>query len=302
MIGPFLGFFNIAFFRFSLVADHFEYLPSLGVIIPLAAGAGLLIDQFGQWQRLIGYGLCAALLAGLATLSWRQAHSYRDAEALYRTVIERNPTSWEGHMNVGAELFKKGSLDEASSHFDKVLELYPKYPPAAKRAYLNLGYVSLKRGQLTGAIAYFEKALQVDSNYAPTHSALGSALHRQGRLYESVAHYEIAVAIRPKSALVQSDLAWMLATCADPFLRNGPRALELAQKADKLSGNASPKSLRSLAAAYAENGRFSEASATARRALQLTLSDQAPGPFSDALLDEIKLYERGEPYHEVANR
>ena len=300
LVAPFLGFFNVNFFRFSFVADHFQYLPSLAVITPAAAGAALCARRVKGWERLMAYLLCAVLLAVLAKMSWQQAHAYRDADTCYRSVIEKNPTSWEAHLNIGAELFKKGALDEAIFHFRRILELRPDYPLAAKRAYIGLGNTFLKRGQWDEAIAYIRKSLQVDPNYAPAHAALGSALHRIGKLRESIEQNEIALRIRPKSASFQSNLAWILATCSDPFLRDGPRALALAQQADHLTGGANSKILRSLAAAYAENARFTEASETARRALQLTLHDQGPSPFSEALHDEIGRYERAEAYHEVA--
>jgi hypothetical protein len=90
----------------------------------------------------------------------------------------------------------------------------------------------------------------------------------------------------------------MLATCADPSLRNGPRAVTLALQADKLSGDANPKILRSLAAAYAENGQFSDANKAAQRALELG-RDQGESLFNQALRNEIALYEMAQPYHEV---
>jgi tetratricopeptide (TPR) repeat protein len=298
MLAPLLGFLNVAFFRFSFVADHFQYLPSVGIITPVSAGAAMLALRLRGWQRVAGYGLCAALLAILAGLTWRQAHVYRDAETCYLSVIARNPTSWEAHLNVGVELLKRGSLDEAAFYFRNVLELNPDYAPAAKRAYVSLATISIKRSQWDDAIAYSEKSLQADRNFATAHTTLGGALHRKGRLREAVAEYEIAVRLKPKSPSVQGNLAWMLATCADPLVRDGPRALALAEKANKLSGDADPKVLRSLAAAYAENGQFSQASLAAQRALHLA-RDQGETPFSQALRDEIARYEMAQPYHEV---
>jgi tetratricopeptide (TPR) repeat protein len=301
LIAPFLGFFNVGFFRFSFVADHFQYLPSLGAILPAAAGSTLILRRLQSWERLTGYLLCVVLLAMLAKFSWQQAHAYRDADACYRSVIEKNPTSWEAHMNIGADLFKKGSLDEAMFHFRKVLEVRPDYPMAAKRAYISLGNSFLKRGQWSDAITNIEQALELDPKYAPAHAALGSALHRIGKLRESIDHYEIALRLRPQLTSIQSNLAWMLATCANPSLRDGRRALSLAHQANEITGGANPRVLRSLAAAYAENGRFFEASRSARQALELTLHDQGHTLFSQALVDEIARYERAEPYHEVAN-
>lgn len=299
LVAPLLGFFNVNFFRFSFVADHFQYLPSVGIITPVAAGIGLVSLRPIYWQRVVANALCAIVLPILAVMTWQQAHFFRDAEACYRRVIDKNPNSWEAHINVGAELFRKGSVDEAQFHFQRALELNPNHPAAAKRAYVSLGNVSLKRGQWDEAIGYLEKSLRVDPNFATAHSSLGSALHRKGRLREALDHYEIALRLRPKSPSVHNNLAWMLATCSDPLLRNGPRALELAQKGDALSGNANPKVLRSLAAAFAENGRFSEAIAAAQRALQLSRDDGA-SPFRDGLQNEILRYQTGHPYHEVA--
>ena len=209
LVAPLLGFFNVAFFRFSFVADHFQYLPSLGVITPVAAGATLLMSRIDGWPRTFAYAVCATLLTTLAVLSWRQAHAYQNAETCYLSVIQRNPASWEAHVNVGAELFKRGLLDEASVYFQKVLELNPDYAPAAKRAYVSLANISLKRGQWDDAIAYSEKSLQASRNFATAHSTLASALHRKGRLREAVAHYETALRLQPKSSMIHSNLALM---------------------------------------------------------------------------------------------
>ncbi|MEP7014117.1 MAG: tetratricopeptide repeat protein [Verrucomicrobiota bacterium] len=298
-VAPLLGFFNVNFFRLSFVADHFQYLPSIGIITPFAAGAAVYTTRLQHWHRAGAYALSAALLATLAALTWQQAHLYRDAEISYRSVIERNPSSWEANLNVGGEFLKKGSLDEATLYFRRVLELAPDYAPAAKRAYVSLGNVFLKRGKWDESISYLEKSLQFDRNYATAHTSLGSVLHRKGMLREALAHYEIALRLRPNSAFVQSNLAWVLATCADPLLRDGPRALVLAEQANKLSGDANPRVLRSLAAAYAENGQFSLAIEAARRALQMA-HDQGQTPFNYALQDEIARYQMARPYHEVA--
>jgi Flp pilus assembly protein TadD len=295
---PLLGFFNVNFFRFSFVADHFQYLPSVGIITPVAAGTTMILRQLRKWQLPVSSTFCAALLAILASLTWMQSHMYRDAETLYRAVITRNPNSWEAHINIGGELLRRAQLDEADVHFRKVLELNPDYAPAAKRAYVGLGETALKRGQLDEAISYLQKALQIDPKSAPAHNALGSALHRKGRLREAVAEYRQSLRLAPQSVAIKNSLAWMLATCSDESLRDGPQALALAEQADQLSGGASPKVLRSLAAAYAENGQFSNASETARRALRLAVPE-GESPFTKALRYEIALYDAKLPYHEA---
>ena len=295
---PLLGFFNVSFFRLSFVADHFAYVPSLAVIVPTAAGATWLADRGGRW-RLLLHGLLAGLLSTLAILSWMQSHMYRDAETCYRMVVAHNPNSWTAHQNIGAEVFVRGQLDDAAAEFHKVLELEPNYAQASKRAYFGLGGVSVRKGKQEEAIKLFETALKLDPTYGPAHNGIASALHRQGRLAEAIAEYERAIHLRPESAGILSNLAWMLATCSDPSLRDGQRALALAQRADRLSGGANPRILRSLAAAYAEVNQFGQAAKTARHALDLWLQD-GESSFTGALRREISLFDAGRPYHEAA--
>jgi protein O-mannosyl-transferase len=298
MLLPMLGFFNMSFFRFSFVADHFQYLASIGIITPVSAGGSLLLTRLRGWNRTMGYGFCLALLATLSGLTWQQSRMYRDAETCYRMVIEKNPNSWQAHINVGHALSQRGLAGEAIAHFQKVLEINPNYAPAAKRAHFNLGNALLKTGLVDEAIAHFEKALEIEPNYAEAHINLGSALHRRGRLKEAAAHYQRAVESEPQLALARNNLAWILATCSDASLRNGSKAVELALQADQLSGGRDPIILRTLAAAYAEAGQFSQAVETAQRARQLA-TDQGKNDLVDALREEIKLYRAASPYHET---
>lgn len=296
-IFPLLGFFNVGFFHLSFVADHFQYLPSLGVIVPVSTGVAVLIGRWRGWKRTVGYGFCAALMAVLALSTWKQSHVYQSAEACYRNVIQNNPNNWDAHVEIGRALFEKGTLDEAALHFEKALNVAPDDRACRRRAYNGLGYVFMKKSRVDEAISSFERALEADPTYAPAHTALGSAYHRKGFLKESIEHFEKSLALQPRVPTICNNLAWMLATCSDPSLRNGPRALALAQKANRLSTGSNPVFLRALAAAYAENGRFSEAAETAERALQFS-NKAARREITQALQNERDLYRAGLPYHE----
>jgi protein O-mannosyl-transferase len=298
---PMLGFFNVNFFRLSFVADHFQYIPSIGIIIPVSAGLTLLLTRWHGWRRTASFAFCFALLAGLTALTWNQSHMYRDAETCYRTVIEKNPQSWEAHIEIGHALFDKGLLDEASTHFQKALEINPNDPSSKKRAYNSLGNVLLKKGRVDEAISDFEKALESDPNYAAAHTSLGRAFHWKGRLKEAIVQYQQSLALLPRSASIHNNLAWMLATCSDPSLRDGPKALALAQRANGLSNGNDPVILRSLAAAYAENGQFSQAIEIDQRALQLS-STTTRRDLTQAIQNELRLYQTASPYHETERR
>ena len=103
-----MGFFNLYTFRYSLVADHYQYLACLGIITLFSAGVALLLKRAEGWGRMLGQTCCVALLSVLAVLSWRQSRMYADAETLYRTTIERNPDCWLAHNNLGSVLNTRG--------------------------------------------------------------------------------------------------------------------------------------------------------------------------------------------------
>lgn len=297
---PLLGFFNVSFFRFSFVADHFQYLPIIGIITPVSAGLVLLLNRFGRWQQLLGYGFCGVLLITLAALSWMHSRVFRDSATCYRAVVELNPDSWAAQMNLGFDALARQSLDEAAAHFQKVLETNADHPPAAKRAYLALSAIMLTTGRTDEATRHIEKALQIDPNYAEAHANLAQVYLRTGRTRQAIAEYRRALAITPRSIGVQISLAWLLATSFDPSLRNGADALLLAQQAERLLGAPNPRILRVLAAAYAELGRFSEATETARRSLELATT-RGDNVLAQSLENDIALYDVGRANHTGSN-
>jgi cytochrome c-type biogenesis protein CcmH/NrfG len=116
-----------------------------------------------------------------------------------------------------------------------------------------------------------------------------------------MAEYAKALQISPENLAALSNLAWLLATSSDPTLRNGSEAVRLAERADSASSRSDkhPTVLRILAAAYAEAGQFAEAKETAHHALEAA-NIQGNTTLSNALRDEIALYELGLPYHKEA--
>jgi protein O-mannosyl-transferase len=297
MMVPFLGFFSMRIFRFQFVSDHFQYLPIIGIIVPTAAGAALLLSKLRRWHRTLGYGFCLALLATLMALTWRHSWMFRDSETCYRMVIQGNPDSWPAHFNLGFALIRQERGDEAIAHFQKVLELNPDDLAAMKGVNLNLGAVFLKKGYPDKAIFHFKKMLEIGPDYR-AYNGIGNALHRKGEFAEAIANYYRALELEPKSALVKSNLAWMLATAPETSLRNGPKAVELAEQAVQLSRGREPLFLRALAAAYAETGQFSKAVQTGQNALELAAARSTDG-LANALRKELELYELALPYRET---
>jgi protein O-mannosyl-transferase len=321
---PVLGFLNVYPFRYSLVADHFQYLANLGFIALVAAGIAMLFEHRQNWHRALGYALCLAFLALLAILTWRQSAMYTNIETLWQITIERNPKAWMAHNNLGTVMLQKGQVDNAIFHFRKALEIKANHADAQA----NLGSALLQKGELDEAIAQYDKALEIKPDYALVHydlanalllkgqvdeavaqykkaleikpdysevcNNLGIVLFQKGEVQEAIGYYQKALEISPHYAEARGNLAWALATSPQtPILK--ALAVKLAEQANQMTGGANPKALRILAAAYAQTGRFSEAVETAHRSLQLA-TNQNNAALLEALRTDIGFYENGLPY------
>ncbi len=210
----------------------------------------------------------------------------------FQRVLQINPNNADAHANLGNILMQKGEVDEAITHFEKALQIRPNYA----QAHNNLGNILMQKGEVDEAISRFQKAVQIRPNYAQAHNNLGNAFLQKGNMTEAIAHFQQVLQIEPNNPQVQSNLAWLLATGPEASLRNGKQAVELAERANQLTSGGNPFILCSLAAAYAEVGRFSEAVATAQRALQLAEA-QSNARLAGALQVEMKLYQAGSPFH-----
>jgi tetratricopeptide (TPR) repeat protein len=197
--------------------------------------------------------------------------------------------------NLANLLAQKGRLAEAVDHYHNAMELRPGYGDP----HLNLGNVLFEEGQLADAMAQWQMAHGTEPKDGRFHTALGDALLRAGLQRDAISEYEYAARISAQDPLPRNKLAWLLATSSDTSIRDGNRALELANQAVNLSRRKDPNSVRTLAAAYAETGRFAEAEETARQALRAA-ELQKDRTLINAVRDEIALYELGLPYHTEA--
>ena len=212
----------------------------------------------------------------------------------YHKVLEFKPDDAEARSNLGAALFEKGDRDEAIAQYRRALEIDPNYPQAE----YNLGNALASEGQLDEAIAHLRNALKIKPNYARAWSSLGLVFFQEGDIKEAIAAWKKGLEVKPDQADVQNNLAWLLATAPDASLRNGTKAVALAERANRLNGGSNAPVLHTLAAAYAEAGRFGDARTTALRALDLAVA-QKNNDLTAQLPKEIKLYEADRPVRDV---
>jgi Flp pilus assembly protein TadD len=203
---PVLGFLNVFPFRYSYVADHFQYLASLGVIAGVSAALATLVRQ--RWPRTSEALLAAIVAAPLTLMTFQYSATYVDAETLYRETIARNPASGLVRTNLAAMLLDgpESGWPEAATHVQAVLASDADNVPAR-----NLYGLTLQRsGRLHEALAEFDRATALDPGLAEAHYNRGLTLAGLGRSVEAVAAYERALALFPKDARALHNLANVL--------------------------------------------------------------------------------------------
>lgn len=208
---PALGFLNVYPFRYSYVADHFQYLATLGIIVPLVSVLTLGIQKIHAPQlRTIAP---VVLAASLGLMTFRQSANYADSETLYRATLARNPESWLAHNNLGSILVgMPGRLDDAVAEYEDAIRIEPGYP----EAHFNLGAALMSAHDPSlapRAISEYETALRLKPGYAQAHSNLGNALlHMPDRRADAETEFRAALRVQPDMVQAHLGLGNALAT------------------------------------------------------------------------------------------
>lgn len=202
---PALGFVNVYPMRFSFVADHFQYLASIGVITLLTAVVAVALHGYQRWVQ---WCVAGTILIGLGTLSFRQTHMYRDVETLWRQTLARNPGAWIAHNNLSALLLSRGDHEQAAVHANTSLTLHQN----DEVAHNNLGLALEYAGQTAHAIEQYQLAIAAAPRFARSHLNLATLLHRLNRTAEAETHYRLAIEYSPRFAEAHYNFAVYLAS------------------------------------------------------------------------------------------
>ena len=228
----------------------------------------------------------------------RRGRAYLERGEAQRAVDEleqalRAAPRAEIHDDLGLALQQLGRFAAAAEHHRAALALRPGFAAAA----VHLGEALAGGGDLPGAIAAEERAVALDPASTAAALDLGTLELRAGRRGAAAAAFRAGLAADPDDPRLAARLAWLLATASEDSLRDGAEAVRLAEGASRATGSRLPEALDVLAAAYAEAGRFEDATATARRAREL-----ATAAGLTALVAEIgarlALYEAARPYRQ----
>ena len=218
-----------------------------------------------------------------------------EAIAQYQKTVAVQADYAPAHNNLGNLLMQRGRSEEALQHYRKAAQILP----GNLKTLNNLVATLIATGRFNEAAARCRESLAIHPDNAELHYHLAVAARGQGRLSEAAEQLRATLKVNPRYGGAQNDLAWLLATCPQAELRKGSEAIEHAQQAVQLSGGKRAEVLDTLAAAYAEAGRFAEALATARKALDLARQEDAKD-LTRALQGRIACYEVGKPFREAA--
>ena len=257
--------------------------------------SGRVTESLGHLQKAVQLepnDISAQKNLGGALLQIRRVD---EAIIHYQDAVDLKPDDAGAHNNLGFAFFRKARVSDAIAQYNMALEIQPD----DEGVHHNLGIALFKEGQVDAAMLHYRKALEIKPDNAEVHNDLANALSKNGQVAEAIQHWQKALEIRPQYPPAQNNLAWALATNPDPSLRNGAKAIQLAQQANQLSGGKNLLMLRTLAAAYAEAGQFTNALTTAGQALQLAATE-SNFPMINSLQAQMKLYEAGQPFHTPA--
>lgn len=201
LLFPVLGFFDVYFFRYSYVSDHFQYLASIGPLALIGAGLASVSSPILPLQRAWWLG-CGVLLVALGVLTWRQSRTYENGEVLYRKIISDNPACWLAHNNLGSWLLEQNRVDEAIGHLNAALQVKPDYT----EAHYNLGDAWLRKGMIDEAILHYQCAIKSNPTSYLAHNNLGLVYFQTGRIEEAIYHYLASLKVNPNYAEAHNNL------------------------------------------------------------------------------------------------
>ncbi len=256
---PALGFFDVYPMRYSFVADHFQYLASIGILTLFVAGVSAAMSaRHRRRSRTLAVILSALAISTGGALTWSRGGAFRDLESLWRDTLRKNPAAWLAHNNLGTVLQERGRFDEALACYRRAIELKSDYALALD----NVGNVLHLTDRSSEAVAYYRQALHHRPDLVETRNRLGAMLQAEGRWDEAIREYSEAIRIRPEYPPSYYNLGNALRSRGRPDLAvdSYRRTLELAPHF--------PEAHNNLGLALVMTGRMADALVHFREALR----------------------------------
>ena len=323
MLFPALGFFEAQFEALWQVSDHLQYTALPAIVALIAAAAAAFANG------IIFRGIAISLLALSSVLCFKRAEVFQSEKNLMTDSISKNPQAWGSLNELGVIYARKNDYARAIPLFEESV----KYNPNNVESRLNLGYALIVQKNYKGAEAQYLAVFKSDPRQPIANRMYARLLEMEGRNAEAIRHYQMSVSLNPdidtcmdlatldyacgnwgRAAMdlrrvlslkpdpamkvtALNNLAWILATCPDGSVRNGLAAVRYARDACRLTAFKQSGAVSTLAAAYAEAGRFPDAVTTAEMALRLA-TDVGDTQSAMTIRKLLAQYQAGKPCRE----
>ena len=271
----------------QVLPDDLDIRNKLGMVLAKQGKLNEAAIQFTEALRIDPD--CAAAHNNLA-IGLELQGKFDEAAGHYRQALATSPNAGI-HKRLGNMLRRQGKLRQSAEHYRQALKLEPFNP----NIHSVLGAISTQQGELDDAVKHFSKAVELDPKSASAHYNLALALKKVGKTEEVIRELNEAVRLKPNKVDPMNSLAWLLATCREAELRDPDKAVQLAKRACELSDYKKASLLDTLAAAYAAAGRFSDAVATAEKALRLAEASAQKG-LVGKIQERLALYRTDQAY------
>ena len=288
----------------EIAAERRMYLP-LAALIVAAVVAAYLIGQRVldlsisdlRRRRIIAVTLTVIIVGGIAiacgAATYARNRDYWSDERIWQDTVEKRPNNPRARVNYAIDLQAAGRLADAERELREAVRL----KDTSAAAHANLGPILCGSGKLDECILHLERALALDPDYSSAHANLAEAYAARGKRVRAAEQFALALNAAPDRPFLLNRLAWLLATAPEDSIRNGPRAVELAERAASITARQDIMSLETLSAAYAEVGRFDDALRTGREALALA-ERQNDETTATGLARRLQLFEMRQTYRE----
>ncbi|HZZ29759.1 MAG TPA: tetratricopeptide repeat protein [Pirellulales bacterium] len=264
---PVMGFIDVGYMQYSLVADHYQYIALIGVVALVAAGWSILQRTRIGWAKSAAAISAGLVLVGLAILTWKQSGLYAGPIPLYEDTLRKNPDCWLVQNNLGVALSENNQAGAALAHLEQASQINPNSADALARN--NLGVALTESGDLEQALELFHRVLQMKPDYPDAEDGLGMALYKAGQIQEALAHVQRAVRLEPNNFKANCNLALLLAKAGQI-----PEALAQSEMVIHMNPY-SAKAHNNIGIVLAEAGRLDEALDHFSQAVQLNPDDAA---------------------------
>jgi tetratricopeptide (TPR) repeat protein len=273
-------------------ADRYTYLPQIGLYLLLAWGAFELGARF-LFYRVLLATVAVAVLGALIFQARVQASYWQDGETLWSHALKATTQNIIAEANLGDALYSKGKDTEAWMHFEKSLRINRHQPSLLS----SVGVFYMEAGRIDEALALLQEAVGMEPKLEDAHYNLGNLYLKIGDGPEALVHYQRALDLDPDDIQALNNMAWILATWPNEPVRDGLKAVTLAEHAHSLSNGRNQVVAATLAAAYAETGRFPDAIRTAEQAIRLAAAEGNEAR-AISVRDQLESYKSGNPFRD----